>query len=78
MSIKRIIKRLINRKSYSSLTQEKELALQEQMRIIREQENQKKSIFGNAGGLNQPSDFSRGLGGRAIEDHLINRPKDNP
>lgn len=34
--------------------------------------------YGNAGGLNPPSDYNRGFGGIAAEDHLMRVPRDNP
>ena len=52
--------------------------LREQMRMMQELKKQEKPNFGNAGGLNLPTDFMRGLGGKAVNDHLIRPPKDNP
>lgn len=57
---------------------EDEIALRDEMRMIQEQKKRRTHNFGNAGGLNQPTDFNRGFGGRAVDDHLNRSPKDNP
>ena len=70
--------RILGKKSKEAISQEEELALREQMRMIQEQKKRRRHKFGNAGGLNRPTDFNRGFGGRAVDDHLNRSPKDNP
>ncbi len=70
--------RILGKKSKKAISQEEELALREQMRMIQEQKKRRRHKFGNAGGLNGPTDFNRGFGGRAVDDHLNRSPKDNP
>jgi len=55
-----------------------EQELRDQMRIVQEQKKRTTHNFGNAGGLNWLTDFNRGFGGRAVDDHLNRSPKDNP
>jgi hypothetical protein len=64
--------------SSRDISPEEDVALRERLRIIQEQKKQAKHNFGNAGGLNSPTDFNRGFGGRAVDDHLNRSPKDNP
>ena len=72
-----IVKRLF-RKTHTPLQRDEEVAMCKQILSIEEQDKKRANNFGNAGGFNPPSDYNRGLGGRAIEDHLIHRPKANP
>jgi hypothetical protein len=65
-------------KNSKGISTEEDLALRDQMRVIQEQRERSTRNFGNAGGLNGPTDFNRGFGGRAVDDHLNRSPKDNP
>ena len=76
--IRRIQSAIKNRRSRNVGTSVGDENIREQMRMMQEMKKQKKSNFGNAGGLNLPTDFMRGLGGKAVNDHLIRPPKDNP
>jgi hypothetical protein len=70
--------KILSKKRNAAISQENELALREEMRIVQEQRKRTRRNFGNAGGLNSPTDFNRGFGGRAVDDHLNRSPKDNP
>ena len=78
MSLKKFFGKLRKRKQPKPLSLEEEIALREEMRMIQEQKKRTTHNFGNAGGLNRPYDFNRGFGGKAVEDHLMRPPKDNP
>jgi hypothetical protein len=76
--ISRILSAIKNRKSRNVSASVSDEDLRKQMRTIQEMKKQEKPNFGNAGGLNSPTDFMRGFGGKAVNDHLTRPPKDNP
>lgn len=78
MGIKNLFTRLLKNREPKPISLEEEIELRDEMRIIQEQKKRKTHNFGNAGGLNWPTDFNRGFGGRAVDDHLNRSPKDNP
>lgn len=78
MGIKNLFTRLLKNREPKPISLEEEVELRDEMRIVQEQKKRTTHNFGNAGGLNWLTDFNRGFGGRAVDDHLNRSPKDNP